>query len=460
MSYLGAARTIAQGRAPRVPFASATDRDSTSRLRDYPPGFPAAIALASLGGGSLEQGARLVEIVAAAVTVGGAAFLVASAAAPGAGALAALALLASPAFVGDHSIVLSEPPFLALLVIALGMVAMDAPPALLLGLVCAAAVMVRYAGLSLAGAAALALVLRPGSSRTRALRAAVSAGPAALGFVAWSRWAGGAREYGLKRGFPATLAQGAGTAQTWLAPWLDPGLLRVILSLGVAAALAVVVAKAPRPSAPRPGVRALVRGAALIGACFAALMIFSRLYADDAIVFDDRLLSPLFLLATIAAAAACGEAWSRWPKRTKGLVLMGYAAWLAGTVNLSRALVRDLGDDGWGYASRDWQASELADWLRDEGRSYALFSDNPPAVYSLVHRPSRLVPEAIDSETVAEFADALGERPAAIIGFADPYTPDNPRGGAFAAKLGFREVLRSDEGAVWVALAPGQSSAK
>lgn len=323
MSYIGAARAIAAGHAPRVPFADWNDEDSTSRLKDYPPGFPALIAVF--------RGGRQVEIVSAAALGFGAVMV--------SGPVAALMFIATPAFISDYSIVLSEPPFLAILVTVLGLLVFDAP-AWLVGIACAAGVMVRYVGLFLAGAAALWYRRQP-------LKAATASLPALIVFVAWGKWAGSVRQYGLKAHFLRTLGEGTVTIQTWLAPWTDSALPRLLLALAMLALVVGAVKVAP-PSRLR-------RAAGLLAGCFAGMMLISRLYADDAIIFDDRLISPLLLLGIVIATSACVDLWPRLAQRRRALMVVLGATWLAGTIALDVPLVQDLLADGWGYASVDWQ---------------------------------------------------------------------------------------------------------
>lgn len=431
----------------RVPFAAFDDADSTSQLSDYPPGFSALIIAAAPGGDEV-QGGRRVAIGGAALLAGGIVLLMAEGAGALAGLAGALAFLATPAFLGDYSIVLSEGPFLPLLLGVLGLLGLEDPPALLVALACTAGVMVRYVGLFLALGAGWSLVRRPGTPAARMRRAALATGLPLLVFLAWNHLSGGARSYQWNSGFPATAWEGVGTVSGWLAPWFASQVPRLALALALLAALAVLM---------RPGTVAVtaggarLRGAAgILAACFLFMMTFSRLFADSAIIFDDRLLSPLLLLGIVATASAVGEHWSRWPSRTRAIVVAIAGLWLAGTAWRTRPLVRDLLDDGWGYASRDWQGSDLAGWLREGGARYELFSDNAPATWSLVHRPSRELPQAADSATIAQLRDALAARHGAIIGYADQFNPGQATGADFAKRLGWQRALATDEGTVWL----------
>src|SRR5579859_3663636 len=122
MSYVGAAQSLVQRGALRVPTAYWWEGDSTAALGSFPPGFSLAIAIPAALGLAPVPAARIVIAASAAVTAWALA-----AAAFEAGALAAclavvLGLLA-PGVVGQHWIVLSEPLSYALLAIALGLMA-------------------------------------------------------------------------------------------------------------------------------------------------------------------------------------------------------------------------------------------------------------------------------------------------------------------------------------------------
>src|SRR5438270_542387 len=65
-------------------------------------------------------------------------------------------------------------------------------------------------------------------------------------FVAWGRWAGGARRYGWKSGFFTALGEGWVTASTWLAPWTDEPLPRALLAVATLTLLVAAIVRADR----------------------------------------------------------------------------------------------------------------------------------------------------------------------------------------------------------------------
>jgi hypothetical protein len=453
MSYLSAADSLVENGSLRVPFDDWPSPTATRRLKHFPPGFPLAIAALRSFGMPIERSAAWVEAVAAFFTIAGIVLVVASRVGTVAGVVAALAVAITPAFVENHYVVLSEPLFLALLVAFVASAASRRASPWPLGIVAAAAVLVRYAGLALPLAAAAWCVI---DRRTRRVIAALTAGaPGVVGFVAWARWAGRIRRYGWQTGFRATLGEGARTVEAWLVPALAPSPLRLGLALAATAGLVVVVVRGvwlaweQRASALR-----LFAAAGITAAVYGPFVITSRLFADGGIPFDGRILSPLLLLATIAVVTALAVQWTSLSALVRGAVVAAAVTWSIGSARVVAADVAELCDDGWGFASADWQGSELAGWLRGPGTGYELYSDNAPALDSLVHRPSRTVPDSTDDETLRAFAGVLAAHPSAIVAFAEPDAKPGARGHDFARLLGFREALRSDDGDVFVDRAP------
>ena len=161
------------------------------------------------------------------------------------------------------------------------------------------------------------------------------------------------RKLGINGDIGATLREGLATLEDWLAPNVAQTGLRVVPALLVAV-LAVLLlwrgTRRERPFFTLLGIAAL---------CYAGLVLASRLFADAGIPLDERLLSPLFLLAALGVSAAVGLLWRdgrptlRW---AGGLVL---AAWLGASALRTVHWVRVGRDGGWGYADQDWQSSAV-----------------------------------------------------------------------------------------------------
>jgi hypothetical protein len=451
MSYLAAADSLARAGELRVPFAEWSSRDSTARLRDFAPGLSVAIAALETTRVSSERSATWVEAASAFATVAGSTLLVSAATTPTVGAAAAVVVLVTPALIEDHTIVLSEPLFLALLVGVLALASVERPRASALGVVAGAAVMVRYAGLSLVLAAAARGVLAAAPRRRRLLAAALAGAPGLLAFVLWNRWAGKVRDYGWKGNFGATLLEGWGTLQEWLVPGASPSRARVGLAIAVLGALVFLVARGGRRArVALPAAFRLLAGAGIVAASYVALVTFSRLFADAAIPFDNRIVSPLFLVATLAVATAIGVQWGTMRLRLRTAVVVAAGLWCVASARVTLRELRDLRLDGWGYASAKWIGSDLRKWLLTNGAHYELFSDNSPSLYSLTHRSSRSLPESIDPQTMRRLAEILRDRPSAVIAFQEPDAAPGARGEDFARRLMLQPVFRAADGTVFV----------
>jgi hypothetical protein len=449
MSYLAAADSLAAAGVPRVPFADWSSPESTDRLRDFPPGFSMAIAALREAGLPSPRGAAWIESVSAFATVAGSTLLVSAAAAPTAAAIAAGALLVTPALVEDHFIVLSEPLFLALLVGFLALTTLERGRSRALGVVAAAAVMVRYAGLALVVAAVVRSALDPRTRRRRIAAAAVAGAPGVLAFLLWNRWAGGVRDFGWKGGLGPTLLEGWHTLQAWLVPALGASPVRATLAVAALGCLGALVARgAHEARASSPPAFRLLAAIGLIAASYAALVTFSRLFADPAIPFDNRIASPLVLLVTLGVVTALAAQWRTLSAGVRAALVAGGVLWCVASAIVSVRELEDLAVDGWGYASADWIGSDLAKWLLADGIRYELYSDHAPALNSLAHRTSRSLPDSTDAETVRGLAEVLGARPSAVIAFREPDA--RATGEDFARLLKLREVARTPEGAVFV----------
>jgi len=455
MSYLGAAESLARHGTLRIPMADWSDPDSTSALRHFPPGFPVVLALPVALGARSEEAARGVEAASAFASVALAVWIAAAAAGTLAGALAGVLLLATPALVLDHARVLSEPLCFALLVATLGLMLHSRRP-LLYGLTAAAAGLVRYAAVPFGGAAVLWAFGLRGPLRERARRAALAAIPSVLlsGAVMLRSLieSGGARSIGLHVDLGPTLRELGTTLVAWLAPPGPADLGGAVLALLVAIAAALAWRRAlrggPGPAESPSPVRSLLSAAALLAACYAAFVFVSRVLVYDNIPFDDRMLSPAILLVEVAVAAALGACWRGWGRRARAGAAAAALVWLAASTWATVRAVGDARDGGWGYAGDDWRDSKLAAWLRQDGASFEIFSNDPAAVYFATHRPSRELPEELDPEIARDFARVVTTRHIVIVGFGSYYdrmvSPDS-----LARTLGLLRVAEFADGSIW-----------
>jgi hypothetical protein len=240
----------------------------------------------------------------------------------------------------------------------------------------------------------------------------------------------------------------------WLAPSISLPWAQALLATAVGAIAVAVLGRAARralldPAAgPLSRLRRLLAATGVLAGSYAALVVFSRLFVDESIPFDQRLLSPFIVLAEVATVAAFAAGWRGWGRRLRVAVAAAWVLWLAGSARATVRAVTDALDGGWGYASDEWRSSRLGEWLRAEGRGTAIFSNNTASAYFLTHRPSRGVPATLDADSVSAFGKALRERRGVLVRFPNDLQAGAPPD-SLANRLGLIEMARFPEGVVW-----------
>ena len=464
MAYMGAATSLAHEGRIRVPTAEWDRPDSTSSLSLWPPGFPAAIALPVYFGASPVQSARWINIVSAAVIAGAIVILIASPLGLPAGVIGALAVFATQAVFDTEISVLSEPMFIALMLLFLVAMVHARDRLLLLGVLSTVVVMVRYAGAAAPAAAVIWMLLDSRRDlRTRLRRAIAVALIPFLALVAWfartamvpDRHATPKLE--LYGGWGATIVQARDTIAEWLAPLLPDGTVQRMLALLMVLALIVFIATAASDTgADRlrrlrvAGVSTLINAVSLLGACYIVVILASRAFVGGTIPLDWRILAPLIVLVEIAAVTAVGYWWRAYHFPVHAAILVVGMVWLGATAT---ATVNDAifaTTEGSDFADASWRTSPLIAWVRANGKGHPLYSNWPPALYFHAQRIARELPDSADSGDVNGFAEQIRADHGYVVGFDEP-SPDfiSPR--TLARMIGLREVVRTSDGAVWTA---------
>jgi len=446
MSYLGAAESFVSHGTLRIPSADWDGPGGTTPLDHFPPGFSLAIAVPVAVGIPPVPAARGIEAVAAGLAMGLAVWLVTTVAGPVGGALTGTMLLVTPGLVLDHLRVLSEPLFLLLLVASLALMLRRSGRPLAYGIVAALTGLVRYAGVAMGGAAVLWAFSRPGTRRQRVRCAALAAAPTLLVQAAWAlrtrAESGTVRTLGVNGDVGATLQEGLATLENWFAPNVAPAGLRAVLALLMAVLAVLLLWRGARRDRP------LFTLLGIVALCYTGLVLASRLFADPGIPLDERLLSPLFVLASLGVSAAVGLLWrdARLPLRLAGALVL--AMWLGASAWRTAVWVRDARDGGWGYAGEDWQASALVQWLRTDGARRPVFSNSPPDVWFANGRNSWKLPQTLDAAEVTAFGKVLRERRGVLVGFARENEP-MAKPEELARALGLVVLARFDDATVW-----------
>lgn len=490
LSYLGAAESVAAHGEYRIPVAAWTSADSTEPLADFPPAYPTVLALPLRLGMMPAQGARLVQATAAFVTVTTLVLLVSAVASTTGGILLVVALFAMTSMHEVHVSVLSEPLYLACMVLVLAAMVLTPDRPLRAAVPAAVGVMTRYAGASLVGAVALWALLQPGRCVERLRRAAIALGPALVLQGMWllrTRATAGAseiRKFALYGNLGPTLEQGGRTLAAWLIPDAgadhDPMPHRPGLALAAGFALTVLVGlgawrawASARAARERPSLRSKVNAgsfagtspldrrdepalttwrlfaaASLLLVCYLGLVGVSRIMADPGIPLDQRILAPaLLLLMTMAVTGL--TLWWRGTRLRVARVAVAAAliSWWCAAATATRADAHHALTWGSDFAGEQWRESELLAWARSDGARAPLYSNWPAAVYFYLHRPAHELPHESDARTMADFADTVRVRGGRVLLF-DVRTYELAPNDSVIKARGMRTVKRLRDGVV------------
>jgi hypothetical protein len=454
MSYLQAASTLAHGGALRDVQRDWASVDSTMPLAHWPPGYSVMIAGVERLGARARQGARLIDAIAALVTIAVIVWLASGVAGTGAGIVAGLLVMVTPAVVQVHESILSEPLFIAMLVLTLAAMARAPGRPLVSGTLAAVASLVRYAGISLVGGVVLWQVARAGSLRERVVRAATAALPAIVLQGLWvlrtvhRAGPGAIRQISLYGEITSTLREGWRTTSAWLVPGMGE-----LWGIFVAAGVAMLIVVAIWESRPLRERLAPAMAAVLLAACYLALVLASRLIADPGIPLDDRLMAPMLVLLEVAMVLIVAPAWGKWPLPARVLVAVLVAAWWGAALRVSVASARYATQTGNDFAEDCWRDSPLAAWVRANGGGHALYTNVPEALYFHAGRLSHELPDERDPRTIAAFADTLLRRNALVVAF-DETCGAVTKLDSVLARAPLREVVAMPTGRVLAPLVP------
>lgn len=468
MAYVGAATSLVHEGRMRVPTAEWSRPDSTSSLSLWPPGFSIAIALPVFAGVSPIQSARWINVFAAAVTVAAIILLIADPLGYAPGVIAALIVFATQAVFDTHISVLSEPLFIALMLLLLTAMIHARDRLLLLSVLAMVIVMVRYAG----AAAPLAVVMwmlldSRHDMRTRIRRAiTVSLLPIAA-IVLWvARTAivpdrHATPSLDLYGGWGATLAQARDTLAEWLVPLLPDGTIQLCIALVMAIVLAAFIISAAGDTAGKRlrrmrigGVNTLLGAASLLGASYLLVVLASRAFVGGTIPLDWRILAPLIVLLEIIAVTAIAYWWRAYHLPTRAAIAIVAVIWLgaAATVTVNDAVFAST--EGSDFAGSDWRNSPLSAWVRDHAKGRPLYSNWPQALYFHANRIARELPDITQPEDILPFGDQLRKDHGYVVAF-DERSPDFIAPETLVRAIGLHEVVRTADGAIWAAESSG-----
>lgn len=464
MAYVGAAESLVQQRQMRVPTAKWDRADSTSALSLWPPGYPVAIALPVVFGVSPIQSARWINVLAAAVTAAAIVLLIASPIGYTAGVAGVLVVFATQALFDTQISVLSEPLFIALLLILLLAMIRARDRLILLGVLSAAAVMVRYAGAA-APLAVVAWTLLDSRYDWRSrLRRCATVAIVPLVAVTWwfARTAIAPDRHATPRlklyaGWAATVGQARDTLAEWLAPLLPDGIVQQCIALLAGVVIVVFLVSALRDTSGKrlrhmrvSGVNTLISATCVLAACYLFVVLMSRALVGGTIPLDGRILAPLIVLIEVSAVTAIGYWWRAYHSPIRAALALVLLVWFAAaaTVTVNDAVYATT--DGSDFANRDWRDSPLTQWVRDHAARRRLYSNWPVALYFHANRIARELPELIKPEDVVPFGNQLRKDHGYVVAYDEP-SQDFISTETLVREIGLHRVVRTADGAIWSA---------
>ena len=437
VQYIAAAKSLASNGTLEVPDDGWENTDSVEPLTHFPPGVSTVLAGPVALGADAVQAARVLNGVAALVLVALVFMLVSWAEGRAAGTVAAIAVAVTPAVASVFLDVLSEPLFFAVTATALACMIWRPRSPILAGIAAAAAALVRYAGVSIIAAAGVWSLLLPGTLRDRIRRAVTAGVPGAIALGSWTirtrleTNGEGIRRLSVYGQIAPTLREGLRTLAGWSAPLVD-GAWRAIPAVIVVCALMVLTRDAlrrwavrdralgdrPAPAGDgRERSRRIVAATLVTAACYLAVVVSARLFADPNIPLDERLLAPLMLLLTVPVVVVASNGWRVWRRSARIVAAVLFVTWAGASAWATAqegAYAVETGND---YADQSWFGSPLIAWVRGHGAGRELYTNYPTALYFHANRFSRALPDASRPDAARAFADTVAEHHGLIVAF-------------------------------------------
>jgi hypothetical protein len=324
------------------------------------------------------------------------------------GALTAALALISSVFLGVHLLAMSEPLFLLTAVACLAVLThyltTGERRSLYFAIVLAAlSYLTRYVGLVVLGTGALSLLLLGSRPLRKRLQEAIVFGLAALVPMALWMARNCARTGSLTNRIlrfhppqPAKIKQFAATVLDWVSPFRLTAPGTILILLGIAALLGMLFYRAwkRRKSAPDP-VFVFSVTAVLFALLYLASLAFSVTFFDASTPFDDRILSPLYVVFLLLILLAVHQTLSERRAWTALAVILLVVLAVVQAPGAWRQMTT-LREEGIGFTSRVWRESETIAWLDSLPREATIYSNEKAAINFLTPQRAYAIPEKTD----------------------------------------------------------------
>lgn len=430
IAYIAGARSLLAGDGYRAAWL-----ESNRPVTHFPPAFSGTLALLGLTGLDPINGARLVNALLFGVNaallglLGWPRSVTKSSVA---GIVAAALFIVNDSLLRVHAVAMSEPLFLFFSLLAficfnnyfgvqelapVNLTASRRTPYWLVaaGVLTSLAYLTRYSGLALVATFVVTLVLLNDTWKKRiistviylvsfmplvlawSIRNRIVAGNATNRTTIWHPVTGETLEQGLR-----TFSEFLVPVEEWRSAWFKtPEIfvaVIVILSLAILSWIMVNgLRRFFKPSTPMPEVIGFTNGLYIFG--YLASTLFSISLFDASTPLKVRILAPVYLPLLLLLVNAGTWVWNR-RQRVGRVIVVGLATLIFSVSIVGQArTVAELSGGGTGYASFKWYDSKVMDYLQNLPEDFAIYTNEPGAVYLYTGRGCRVLPARVDPVT-------------------------------------------------------------
>jgi hypothetical protein len=479
IAYIAGARSLLAGDGYREAWL-----ESNQPVTHFPPAFSGTLALIGLMGVNPINGAHLLAALLFGVNAALLGLL-------GwrmtksyiAGIILAALFVVNDSLLRVHAVAMSEPLFLffsllAFLCFDLYFEKSKSTWLVVTGILTSLAYLTRYSGLALVATFAISLILLKDTWKKRITSVLVFFAGFLPLMLAWSirnRLVAGNATNRTLLWHPVTsetLEQGLRTLSEFLIPieeWRSklfktPEIFVAIIVIISLIILAWIMINGLRrffkPSTPMPEVVGFTNGLYIFG--YLASVLFSISLFDASTPLKVRILAPVYLPLMLLLVGAGMWLWNR-RQRAGGVIIAGLTVLIFGAAITGQVrTAQELSKGGQGFASFKWYDSKIMDYLKTLPADFAIYTNEPGAVYLYTGRGCRVLPERVDSVTglawdnfdegVAIIKQDVLSGDAVLVVF-DANAPDSQADTALMTE-GLYPVMKSGGGVVYYAPPP------
>jgi hypothetical protein len=412
IAYIAGARSILSGNGYRAAWLA-----TNSPVTHFPPGFPFMLAIIGyITDLDPIRGARALNGLVFGINIALTGYLgYRMSRSHGAGILAAALTLLSSSLLHIHARAMSEPLYLALMLLVF--ILLDAyfqrPLArrlILMGVVLGFAYLTRYAALALLATIVAAVLVLHANWRKRIASASILGLSTLPWVLAWSirnRIVGGSFTNRVLGWHPITSENwglGVSTVAEFFVPvnpWRKelaniPGFFEGLLLVGGFFLLFWVLYQG-LPCLLRPARQAMppvlpfTQGLYVIGYLLA--LVTTMTLFDPATRFQVRILSPIYLSLILLFVSLGYWQWKRVAKVGKSVLILIVAGYLGMFAYGQSRTVQNLQLGGAGFANGKWSDLEAIAYLNDLSEDVLILSNEPGVVYLYTGKPSGVLPK-------------------------------------------------------------------